>query len=182
MATIFKKKPKTLSEEEIVHLTTYTSLTREEVEKNFVSFLENHPDGKLTKTTFRQLAKSAFPAVNSEKLCDHIFKLYDTDNNGKINFQEFLLVLYVASAGTPEENLKLVFKIFDTNNDGSITKDELKKIIRDFYCLLGDTDIEKVKDQKSMRDEFMNTIMSKDSKVSKILTVRILEVFVSANK
>lgn len=196
MAALFKKDKKTsLTEEEIQHLTTYTKLTREEVEEHFVNFLENHPNGKISKSKFRELSQSAFPTVDSTKLCDHIFKVYDTNNDGTIGFDEFLTFLYLSSSGTPEENLLLIFKIFDTNKDGHISRKELKKIIRDFYGLLGDTDVEKVKDKKSMTDEFMkemdsdndgviteeefmNSIMK--SKVAKILTVRILECFVTA--
>ena len=32
-----------------------------------------------------------------------------------------MIVLYIMSNGTPEENLKQIFRVFDINNDGTIT-------------------------------------------------------------
>lgn len=32
-----------------------------------------------------------------------------------------MIVLYIMSNGTPEENLKQIFRVFDINNDGKIT-------------------------------------------------------------
>ena len=41
--------------------------------------------------------------------------------DGHIDFREFMIVLYIMSNGTPEENLKQIFRVFDINNDGKIT-------------------------------------------------------------
>ena len=41
--------------------------------------------------------------------------------DGHIDFREFMIVLYVMSNGSPEENLKQIFRVFDINNDGSIS-------------------------------------------------------------
>ena len=32
-----------------------------------------------------------------------------------------MIVLYIMSNGSPEENLKQIFRVFDINNDGTIT-------------------------------------------------------------
>ena len=39
-----------------------------------------------------------------------IFSLYDVDNNGKIEFREFLLVISVMSEGTAQTKLQQIFK------------------------------------------------------------------------
>jgi hypothetical protein len=41
--------------------------------------------------------------------------------DGHIDFREFMIVLYIMSNGSPEENLKQIFRVFDINNDGTIT-------------------------------------------------------------
>ena len=48
--------------------------------------------------------------------------MYDSNGDGFIDFREFMLVLYILSSGTPEENLKQIFRIFDINNDKSISR------------------------------------------------------------
>ena len=40
-----------------------------------------------------------------------------------------MIVLYIMSNGTPEENLKQIFRVFDINNDGTITLKVLDKFI-----------------------------------------------------
>ena len=41
-----------------------------------------------------------------------------------------MIVLYVMSSGSPEENLKQIFRIFDINDDGTISMKELKRIVK----------------------------------------------------
>ena len=41
--------------------------------------------------------------------------------DGHIDFREFMIVLYIMSNGSPEENLKQIFRVFDINNDGTIS-------------------------------------------------------------
>jgi Ca2+-binding EF-hand superfamily protein len=47
--------------------------------------------------------------------------LKQTFQDGHIDFREFMIVLYIMSNGSPEENLKQIFRVFDINNDGTIT-------------------------------------------------------------
>ena len=56
--------------------------------------------------------QACFPDANTDKLESHIFRMYDTNGDGHIDFREFMIVLYIMSNGTPEENLKQVTKNF----------------------------------------------------------------------
>ena len=50
--------------------------------------------------------------------------------------REFMVVLYVMSNGSAEENLRQIFRIFDINSDGTISQKELQKIVKDLFHLL----------------------------------------------
>ena len=54
-----------------------------------------------------------------------------------------MIVLYIMSNGSPEENLKQIFRVFDINDDGTITLKELQKIVRDLFLLLNETNVVK---------------------------------------
>ena len=49
-----------------------------------------------------------------------------------------MIVLYVMSNGSPEENLKQIFRVFDINNDGSISLKELQRIVKDLFHLINE--------------------------------------------
>ena len=70
----------------------------------------------------------------------HIFRMYDSNRDGDIDFREFMIVLYVMSSGTPEQNLRQIFRIFDINDDGAISRRELKRIVKDLFHLLSKED------------------------------------------
>ena len=58
----------------------------------------------------------------------HMFKIYDTNGDGVIDFKEFMTLYFMMSEGSPEEILSGIFRMFDDNGDGSITVDEMNKV------------------------------------------------------
>ena len=47
---------------------------------------------------------------NAEDFCSHVFRTFDSDDNGFIDFKEFLLAIDVTSAGSPEQKLNWAFR------------------------------------------------------------------------
>ena len=84
---------------------------------------------------FRPMIQACYPDVDVNRLEEHIFRLFDKDGNGSIDFKEFMVVLYIMSSGTPEENLKQIFKVFDLDRDGCINREEMIRICRDLAYL-----------------------------------------------
>ena len=71
------------------------------------------PDGKLTANSFKKIYTKCFPSGNVNEFCDHVFRTFDTDKNGFIDFKEFLLAIDVTSTGSPEEKLNWAFRLDD---------------------------------------------------------------------
>ena len=68
--------------------------------------------------------------------------------------REFMMVLYVMSNGTPEENLIQIFRIFDINTDGSLSPKEVQKVVKYLF---------KIFPQKEYPDEASQKILAKNA-------------------
>ena len=90
-------------------------------------FLEDCPDGELTKTQFVEMYTKIFPGGNAEAFSENVFRTFDTDRSGSIDFREFMLALHVTSSGTPEEKLTWAFRMYDVDGNGEIDFNEMKR-------------------------------------------------------
>ena len=149
-----------ISDEDLEYIAEHTAATKEEVQEKFGAYLKHHPDGKISKKQFKTLMKVCYPGAKTENLENHIFPMYDFNNDGKVDFQEFMLVLYTLSSGTQEENLEQIFRVFDSNHDGTISMKELERIIKDMYYLF-EFD-EKSKDEKEVKSKSVTKQVSRE--------------------
>merc|ERR1712242_96388 len=69
-------------------------------------------------------------AVSRDQIDEQYENFLGKHPNGKIT-KEFMMVLYIMSNGTPEENLKQIFRIFDINNDGTLSPEEMDRLVKD---------------------------------------------------
>eukprot|EP01095_Lingulamoeba_sp_RSL-Kostka_P014893 TRINITY_DN665_c0_g1_i1.p1 TRINITY_DN665_c0_g1~~TRINITY_DN665_c0_g1_i1.p1 ORF type:complete len:436 (-),score=211.28 TRINITY_DN665_c0_g1_i1:59-1366(-) len=53
------------------------------------------------------------------------FKAFDTDGNGKVEFDEFIVALAIVSRGTTVEKIEFLFHVFDKDHSGTIDKHEM---------------------------------------------------------
>ena len=72
----------------------------------------------MTANSFRKIYTKCFPSGNVNEFCDHVFRTFDTDKNGYIDFKEFLLAIDVTSTGSPEEKLDWAFRLDQDPNEG----------------------------------------------------------------
>lgn len=53
----------------------------------FDIFQQDCPNGRLTPAKFVDMYKMFFPSGNAEEFCDHVFRTFDMDKNGYIDFK-----------------------------------------------------------------------------------------------
>ncbi len=73
-------------------------------------FMADCPTGRLTPQSFTRVYSKCFPTGNAGDFCRHVFRTFDTDRNGYIDFKEFLMAVNITSEGKPEEKLKWAFR------------------------------------------------------------------------
>ena len=90
----------------------------------------------MKPTVFKQMVYKMLPISEAEKMESHVLRVYDENNDGVVDFTEFMVMYYIMSDGTPEEVLIKIFRIFDVNSDGVISNAEMVKLITDMYGML----------------------------------------------
>lgn len=114
-----------------------TYFDRREIQQWHKGFLRDCPSGQLTREDFVKIYKQFFPFGSPEEFANHVFSVFDKDNNGFVDFKEFITVLSTTSRGTLEEKLVWTFQLYDLNHDGYITFDEMLTIVTSIYKMMG---------------------------------------------
>merc|ERR1712055_472110 len=182
-----------LRKEDISALAKSSGLDEDQVKQAFDSFITEHPDGHMKPKDFREMMQKALPKKDASKMEKHVFRIYDSNNDGYIDFTEFMLIFFIMSDGSPEEVLTKIFRVFDVNSDGTITQKEMTKLIKDMYSLLKEEDpnlaardlvaksafaeMDKNEDGKVTTAEFIDACLSKEE-FSKMLALKVIDIFV----
>ncbi len=121
---------KQISEDVMDELRQNTAFSGSEIEDWFKKFHDQCPDGAMTKEQFMEMYAKMFPNGDVRRFADHIFKAYDVDGNGTIDFKEFLVTMNIASRGPIDDKLKWAFKLYDIDSNGYVTKSEATQIVK----------------------------------------------------
>ena len=74
-----------------------------------------------------------------------MFRTFDGDGNGKVDFKEFLVGLSVTASDNLEKKLKWAFKMYDIDGNGNISREEMTSLMtvniskKLQYCYVGAT-------------------------------------------
>ena len=100
-----------LSKADVEFLTVNTHYDENTILDLYKGFISDCPQGRLNANAFMKIYSKCFPSGNAKEFCDHVFRTFDSDKNGYIDFKEFLLAIDVTSSGTPEEKLNWAFRL-----------------------------------------------------------------------
>merc|ERR1712076_84005 len=182
-----------LRDEDVASLSKTSGLEPMQVREAFNAFVEEHPKGKMKPKDFREMMAKAMPKKDASKMEKHVFRIYDSNNDGYIDFIEFMVIFHIMSDGSPEEVLGKIFRVFDVNSDGTINAKEMKRLIKDMYGLIKADDpeaqsqeliaksafaeMDEDKDGKITCAEFTAACLSRDE-ISKMLALKVIDIFV----
>ena len=89
--------------------------------------IDVNKDGEISKEELVICLESVYPYQEAVHRANEIFKEIDFNNDGTINFSEFLTVNIKKEQLLSEDTLERAFKMFDIDGNGYITIDELKE-------------------------------------------------------
>jgi len=138
-----------------------------ELLKEYKSFKSQFPGNSLSKDDFIKLAlQSSWGKGKEKEILEQLFRAFDKNKNGTIDFKEFLLgtVMCTAAGITPEEKIKFYFEALDLDNNGVLSYDEIT-IALDF--LVKSKKVKLVDSTKKLTEEiFLFVDADKDNKIT----------------
>ena len=127
---------KYLSGENLEFLKANTGYDEATIKESHEIFIKECPNGNLTPDKLIDPYTPFISKGKAEQYCDHVFRTFDTDQNGFIDFEEFVLAMYVTSAGSAEEKLTWAFRMYDVDGNGVIDPYEMCKVVEAIYGML----------------------------------------------
>ena len=137
MGTNESKQSTKLCNTDLEFLKSNTNYDTKTIKQKYRGFQYACPSGCLTAGKFCQMYEKHFPGGNSEKYCNLVFKTFDTDQNGFIDFKEFVLASYKQETGDNEAKLKLAFDMYDMDKNGIVDLQEMANCVEAIYDMVG---------------------------------------------
>ena len=107
---------------------TKNKLTKQGIKDYHRYWYELFPSGDADKHDFLKYAEDVFQNVE-ETNTDYLFRAMDSNKDGKVTFQEFLIFQAITSPTTdaidPFDMIEVCFNMYDKDNDGFLTISEL---------------------------------------------------------
>ncbi|XP_056411463.1 Kv channel-interacting protein 4 isoform X1 [Hyla sarda] len=118
-------------------LEAQTKFTKKELQILYRGFKNECPSGIVNEETFKDIYAQFFPQGDVSNYAHFLFNAFDTDHNGSVSFEDFVMGLSTLLRGTIQEKLNWAFNLYDINKDGYITKEEMLDIMKAIYDMMG---------------------------------------------
>ena len=122
-----------LSPEVLSDLHLNTKFSKAEIHKWYRNFIKECPSGQLNEEEFKQMYIDFFSPGDELRFSKHVFRTFDTNGDGRVDFREFLWSISITSHGTVEQKLTWAFTMYDLDGDGYITREEMLEIVSCMY-------------------------------------------------
>ncbi|KAI5624639.1 Kv channel-interacting protein 2 [Silurus asotus] len=114
-----------------------TKFTKKELQVLYRGFKNECPSGVVNEDTFKVIYSQFFPQGDSSTYAHFLFEAFDTNKNGSVSFEDFVIGLSIILRGTIIDRLNWAFNLYDLNKDGCITKEEMLDIMQSIYDMMG---------------------------------------------
>jgi Ca2+-binding EF-hand superfamily protein len=112
-----KLKPRDLHE-----LTTTTKFSEQEIKVYHKEFPKRSKSGTMTSVNeLKKLCSNFFQDGNPSEFAEHIFRIFDQNGDGVLDFHELIVSMAILKKGDDNERLKWAFDIYDIDSNGYIT-------------------------------------------------------------
>ncbi|XDV23071.1 hypothetical protein PO909_027787 [Leuciscus waleckii] len=106
--------------------------------KWYRKFMTECPSGQLTFYEFKKFFGLKNLSESSNDYVETMFKTFDINDDGFIDFMEYVAALSLVLKGGVQQKLRWYFKLFDMDGSGCIDRDELLLIFKAVHAINGE--------------------------------------------
>ena len=135
MGNIIHRKDETykiLTDDLLRHLRTTTRFSDEIIFKEHKKFFSAAENGRLKRSNLDELLGDYLPPIrrkHTKYFIESIFSTIDTNNDGHVDFAEYLMCIRFFQTKSPVEKANFIFCMIDKNGDNHVSRKELEMIL-----------------------------------------------------
>ncbi|XP_058139202.1 recoverin [Dasypus novemcinctus] len=138
-----------LSKEMLEELQLNTTFTEQELCAWYQAFLRERPRGRVTRQEFEGIFAKLFPDADPQAYAQHVFRSFDANSDGSLDFKEYVVALHMTTAGEPAQKLGWAFSLYDVDGNGAISKGEVLEIVRAIFKMTSPEDVKHLPDDEN---------------------------------
>ncbi|XP_005745257.1 recoverin-like [Pundamilia nyererei] len=138
-----------VSKEILEDLKLNTKFSETEIVQWYENFKKQCPNGRITKEEFQTIYSKFFPESDANTYAQHVFRSFDTNDDGTLDFKEYIIALHMTSTGKTTRKLEWAFSLFDVDKNGYITKSEVSEICTAIFKLIPKEEMEKLPEDEN---------------------------------
>ncbi|XP_067271296.1 guanylyl cyclase-activating protein 1-like [Pseudorasbora parva] len=117
-------------------------------------FMSECPSGQLTFYEFKKFFGLKNLSESSNEYVTTLFNTFDINDDGCIDFMEYVAALSLVLKGGVQQKLRWYFKLYDVDGSGCIDRDELLLIFKAIRAINGT-------EQQTSAEEFTDMVFDK---------------------
>ncbi|XP_047436389.1 guanylyl cyclase-activating protein 2-like [Mugil cephalus] len=143
-------------------------VTLEDIQELYRKFASECPSGNLHLHEFKKIFGISSSSTEEESAyMENVFRSFDTNEDGKIDFMEYVAAVHLVLRGRLEDKLKWSFKVYDRDGNGCLDRKEVKHIIKIINKIKKHNDPGATENVNDICDRIFQLVdKNKDSKIS----------------
>ncbi|XP_055076679.2 recoverin 3 [Misgurnus anguillicaudatus] len=125
-----------LPKETLEDLKENTRFTEAEILQWYENYQKQCPSGRITLGQFVEIYVRFFPDSDAKSYAQHVFRSFDTNDDGTLDFKEYIVALHMTSTGKTTLKLEWAFTLFDVDKSGYVSKSEVAELSEAIFKLI----------------------------------------------
>ncbi|XP_066539043.1 recoverin 2 [Hoplias malabaricus] len=149
-----------MSKEILDDLKLNTKFSENELANWYKNFQKQCPTGRITPEEFEKIYERFFPDSDAKSYAKHVFRSFDANDDGTLDFKEYIIALHMTSGGKTQTKLEWAFSLFDVDKNGYITKTEVAEITNSIFRMIPKEEQDRLPEDENTPEKRANKLWS----------------------